>query len=107
MWIVEGSARLSPSGTRAAGRRLTTILQLNTVTACHTRCAGCRGAHTFFLRQGEVQRWGGYTVNLIHYEDAAELCLAVLQVRRSGGHERLHACVSSSCSEVVRNGTAG
>lgn len=39
----------------------------------------CRGAHTFFLRQGEVQRWGGYTVNLIHYEDAARLCLAVLQ----------------------------
>ncbi|PRW58245.1 NAD(P)-binding domain [Chlorella sorokiniana] len=44
-----------------------------------------RGAHTFFLRQGEVARWGGYTVNLIHYEDAAELCLAVLQGRGNGG----------------------
>ena len=37
-----------------------------------------RGAHTFFLREKEVARWGGYTVNLIHYEDAASLCLAVL-----------------------------
>lgn len=36
-----------------------------------------RGAHTFFLRQGQVSRWGGYTVNLIHYEDAARLCVAV------------------------------
>lgn len=54
-----------------------------------------------------MPRWGGYTVNLIHYEDAAELCLAVLQVRRSGGRECLQGCVSSSCSEVVRNGMAG
>lgn len=38
-----------------------------------------RGAHTFFLKQGEVPRWGGYTVNLIHYEDAARLCAAVLK----------------------------
>lgn len=38
-----------------------------------------RGAHTFFLRQGQVARWGGYTVNLIHYEDAASLCVAALQ----------------------------
>jgi hypothetical protein len=37
----------------------------------------CRGAHTFFLKQGQVARWGGYTVNLIHYEDAASLCVAV------------------------------
>ena len=36
-----------------------------------------RGAHTFFLRTGEVPRWGGYTVNLIHYEDAASLSAAV------------------------------
>ena len=37
----------------------------------------CRGAHTFFLRTGDVPRWGGYTVNLIHYEDAALLSAAV------------------------------
>lgn len=36
-----------------------------------------RGAHTFFLRKGVVPRWAGYTVNLIHYEDAALLALAV------------------------------
>ena len=36
-----------------------------------------RGAHTFFLRAGEVSRWGGYVINLIHYEDAASLCVAV------------------------------
>ena len=24
-----------------------------------------------------MARWGGYTVNLIHYEDAASLCVAV------------------------------
>ena len=36
-----------------------------------------RGAHTFFLRMGKVPRWGGYTVNLIHYEDAARLAAAV------------------------------
>ena len=37
----------------------------------------CRGAHTFFIKQGKVARWGGYTVNLIHYEDAASLSIAV------------------------------
>ena len=36
-----------------------------------------RGAHTFFLRQREVPRWSGHLVNLIHYEDAACLCLKV------------------------------
>ncbi len=36
-----------------------------------------RGAHTFFLKTREVPRWGGYTVNLIHYEDAARLSAAV------------------------------
>ena len=46
-----------------------------------------RGAHTFFLRQGDVPRWGGYTVNLIHYEDAAALCLAVLQGTGAGTPE--------------------
>lgn len=37
-----------------------------------------RGAHTFFLKQGEVARWGGAIINLIHYEDAAGLAYAVL-----------------------------
>ena len=37
-----------------------------------------RGPHTFFKQAGTVARWGGYTVNLIHYADAAELCFAAL-----------------------------
>ncbi|KAG1672215.1 hypothetical protein FOA52_002916 [Chlamydomonas sp. UWO 241] len=38
-----------------------------------------RGAHTFFLKAKEVARWGGYVVNLCHYEDAAALAAAVLR----------------------------
>lgn len=30
-----------------------------------------------FLRMGEVERSGSHVVNLIHYEDAANLCLKV------------------------------
>ena len=51
------------------------------VGGCAVRLVGLyhsqRGAHTFFLRAGEVARWGGYVINLIHYEDAASLCVAV------------------------------
>ena len=36
-----------------------------------------RGAHTFFLKAGQVPRAGGYVVNLIHYEDAAGLAFSV------------------------------
>lgn len=39
-----------------------------------------RGAHTFFLKMGKVPRWGGYVVNLIHYEDAAGIVLAALSM---------------------------
>ncbi|KAK9902760.1 hypothetical protein WJX75_005123 [Coccomyxa subellipsoidea] len=50
---------------------------------CVVRLAGLyhaqRGAHTFFLKMGKVGRWAGYTVNLIHYEDAAELAAAILR----------------------------
>jgi len=38
-----------------------------------------RGPHTFFIRQGEVARYGGYTVNMLHYEDAAGMAAAVLR----------------------------
>lgn len=44
-----------------------------------------RGAHTFFLRMGQVERWGGSVVNLIHYEDAARLAVAVLRGDRCDG----------------------
>ena len=56
------------------------------------------GAHTFFLKQGEVQRWGGYLVNLIHYEDAASLCLA-------GAPGRRKAAARPRCLLVARRST--
>lgn len=28
---------------------------------------------------GSVERWGGYTVNLIHYQDAADVAAAILR----------------------------
>lgn len=37
-----------------------------------------RGPHTFFAKKGTVERWGGRTINLLHYEDAANLVLKVL-----------------------------
>ena len=53
-----------------------------------------RGAHTFFLRMGKVPRWGGYTVNLIHYEDATRLAAAV------------SPCLSAACSCSTQNPSA-
>ena len=48
---------------------------------CVARLAGLyharRGAHTFFLKAGRVERWGGSTINLLHYEDGALLVAAV------------------------------
>jgi nucleoside-diphosphate-sugar epimerase len=34
---------------------------------------------SFSLSQGEVARYSGYTVNMLHYEDAARLALAILR----------------------------
>lgn len=34
--------------------------------------------------QGEVARFGGYTVNMLHYEDAARLALSILRGDGSG-----------------------
>jgi nucleoside-diphosphate-sugar epimerase len=46
-----------------------------------------RGAHTYFLKVKEVPRWGGYTVNLIHYEDAARIVQSILSKGKSArGH---------------------
>jgi hypothetical protein len=44
-----------------------------------------RGAHTFFLKQGTVARPGDNIVNLLHYEDAASLAVAVLDGAGRGG----------------------
>lgn len=55
---------------------------------CVVRLVGlyhaARGAHTYFARVGDVPRWGGATLNLIHYEDAASLAVAALQDGRPG-----------------------
>ena len=49
-----------------------------------------RGPHTFFIKQGSVARYGGYVVNMLHYEDAARMAVSVSgspwgSLRRSGG----------------------
>ncbi len=36
-----------------------------------------RGAHPYFLRIQQVPRPGDYVVNLIHYEDAADMAVKV------------------------------
>eukprot|EP00878_Enallax_costatus_P035525 GHUV01039663.1.p1 GENE.GHUV01039663.1~~GHUV01039663.1.p1 ORF type:complete len:189 (-),score=21.38 GHUV01039663.1:338-904(-) len=38
-----------------------------------------RGPHTFFIKMGEVPRFGGYVVNMLHYEDAARMAFAILK----------------------------
>eukprot|EP00897_Mesotaenium_endlicherianum_P008949 jgi/Mesen1/8082/ME000434S07325 len=43
-----------------------------------------RGAHTFWLRMGKVESRPDYMLNLIHYEDAASLCVAILRARKRG-----------------------
>jgi nucleoside-diphosphate-sugar epimerase len=44
-----------------------------------------RGPHSFFFKVGEVPRYGGYTVNMLHYEDAASLAVAILKGDGCGG----------------------
>jgi nucleoside-diphosphate-sugar epimerase len=44
-----------------------------------------RGPHTFFIKMGEVARYGGYVVNMLHYEDAARIAMAVLTGQGSEG----------------------
>jgi hypothetical protein len=51
---------------------------------------GHRGAHTFFLRQGTVERNEQNVVNLIHYEDAALLVMSVRHHLPKPGMK--HAC---------------
>lgn len=36
-----------------------------------------RGPHTFFLKKGTIERNGEGVINMVHYEDAARLMLAV------------------------------
>jgi len=79
----------SPTVARGAAPRTDTLLAAEDAVlgagGCVLRLAGLyhasRGAHSFFLKApgGAVPgRSGGYTVNLLHYEDAARLAAAVL-----------------------------
>lgn len=88
--------------------RTDTILQAEQAVldagGCVVRLVGLyhrtRGAHTFFLKQGEVPRWGGYTVNLIHYEDAAGLTGAVLRGQGSQDGAAYRGKVFLGCDNV-------
>jgi nucleoside-diphosphate-sugar epimerase len=84
------SAPLVPLGANERTDRLLLSEQaVMEAGGCVVRLVGLyhrtRGAHTFFLKQGQVQRWGDYCVNLIHYEDAAGLAAAVLKGQGGGG----------------------
>ncbi len=43
-----------------------------------------RGAHMYFLKIQTVPRWGESCINLIHYEDAADLCYKILVGEEDG-----------------------
>jgi len=89
--VDDGSAadEASPAVARGGSPRTDTLLAAEDAVlgagGCVLRLAGLyhatRGAHAFFLKApgGVVPgRAGGYTVNLLHYEDAARLAAAVL-----------------------------
>lgn len=63
----------------------TAVLEAN---GCVVRLAGLytaqRGAHMYYLKVKEVPSRGDALLNLIHYEDAASLCTAVLSSGRKG-----------------------
>ncbi|KAI7726454.1 hypothetical protein M8C21_018344 [Ambrosia artemisiifolia] len=47
---------------------------------------GCvvRGMHLYYLKQGTIEANPDHLVNLIHYEDAASLCVAILKKKLRG-----------------------
>jgi len=79
---------LVPHGNERTDKLLLAEQAVLEAGGCVVRLVGLyhrtRGAHTFFLKQGKVDRWGGYLVNLIHYEDAASMCHAVLTGKGAG-----------------------
>ncbi|KAH9294490.1 hypothetical protein KI387_040306, partial [Taxus chinensis] len=42
------------------------------------------GAHMYYLKKGTVDAHPDYIINLIHYEDAASLCKAILEKSYQG-----------------------
>ena len=86
--VSERSATKSADDEKA-GRLLRAEEAVLSRGGCVVRLVGLyhsqRGAHMFFLKKEEVPRWGGYSINLLHYEDASELCFQILQSGASGG----------------------
>ena len=80
LWEVERQQERQRMPDHAWGERLTRV-SLGQAGGNAARLVGlyhgARGAHTYFLKVKEVPRWGGYTVNLLHYEDAARLTMSV------------------------------
>ncbi|KMT08439.1 hypothetical protein BVRB_6g141160 [Beta vulgaris subsp. vulgaris] len=67
--------------------RTEVLLQAESVVFDHGGCAvrlsglykADRGAHTYWLKQGKVELRPDHFVNLIHYEDAASLAIAIMK----------------------------
>lgn len=91
---------LVPRGNERTDKLLLAEQAVLDAGGCVVRLVGLyhrtRGAHTFFLKQGKVDRWGGYLVNLIHYEDAASMCHAVLTGQGAGNNRSSNVDVITS-----------
>jgi len=101
-WHAQHSSCRTDGKGPAARRLLAAERAVLGAGGCVARLAGLyharRGAHTFFLKAGRVERWGGYTVNLLHYEDAALLTAAVRAARRPVAPTGVNA--EGGCSNV-------
>lgn len=51
-----------------------------------------RGAHSFFFQKGEINRSGDSILNLIHYEDAASIAVAVSPSLRTAASAAHYVC---------------
>eukprot|EP00271_Cylindrocystis_brebissonii_P000828 TRINITY_DN11011_c0_g1_i1.p1 TRINITY_DN11011_c0_g1~~TRINITY_DN11011_c0_g1_i1.p1 ORF type:complete len:364 (-),score=45.21 TRINITY_DN11011_c0_g1_i1:659-1750(-) len=85
----EGAAPVIPKGRSPRTDRLLDAEDaVLSVGGCVVRLAGLylqdRGAHTFWMSKGSVDSRPDHIVNLIHYEDAASLCAAILRLRHRG-----------------------
>lgn len=66
-----------------------------------------RGAHSFYLRASSEGKTlsgrGGSFVNLVHYEDAARMVVAVLERGSRGGPDARRVFLAADCSPVMRS----
>lgn len=65
-----------------------------------------RGAHSYYLRMASegktVGGKGGSFVNLVHYEDAARMVVAVLKRGARGGPDALRVFLACDCSPIMK-----